>query len=34
MVAVFVAGVGWVIRVALQRRTSPAAESTEPEGSA
>ena len=31
---VFLAGIAWVIRIAFQRRTAPAAESTEPESTA
>ena len=34
MVVVFLAGLAWVIRTAFQRRTVPAAESTEPESTA
>jgi hypothetical protein len=34
MAAVLLAGIAWVIRVAFQRRTAPAAESTEPESTA
>jgi HupE/UreJ protein len=33
MVAVFLAGIAWLIRLASQRRTAPAVESTEPEQS-